>query len=109
LFDSNNQQTLELGQEGFIDHKCVYPLRSTSFFCMENYKDGDDTWGYIRHIDFSENLCTEIFTKQNKYEIWITSKYVSIPVAAQSKACVCGPSLAGILGSNPGECVNFCL
>jgi len=32
---------------------------------MENYKGGDDICGYIRHIDFSEKLCTEIFTKQN--------------------------------------------
>jgi len=37
---------------------------------MENYKDDDDIWGYIRHIDFSENLSTEIFTKQNWYKIW---------------------------------------
>jgi hypothetical protein len=48
-----------------IDHKYAYPLRLTSFVCMENYNDGDDICGYILHIDFSENLCTEIFTKQN--------------------------------------------
>jgi len=42
-----------------------------------------------------------------KYES--TSKYVSIPAVAQSKAWVCGPSLAGILASNPGEYMDFCL
>jgi hypothetical protein len=48
-----------------IDHKYARPLRSITFFCMENSKDGDDISGYIGHIDFSENLYTEIFTNQN--------------------------------------------
>jgi hypothetical protein len=32
-----------------------------------------------------------------------------IPVAARSKARVCGSSLAGILGSNPAGHMNICL
>ena len=32
-----------------------------------------------------------------------------IPVAAQSKACICGRSLAGIAGSNPAGGVDVCL
>jgi hypothetical protein len=32
-----------------------------------------------------------------------------IPVAAQSKAWVCGLSLAGIAGSNPAGSMNVCL
>jgi hypothetical protein len=33
---------------------------------------------------------------------------LSIPVAARSKAWVCGCSLAGIVGSNPAEGMNVC-
>ena len=36
--------------------------------------------------------------------------YISepIPVAARSKACVCGRSLAGIVGSNPAGDMEIC-
>ena len=32
-----------------------------------------------------------------------------VPVAARSKAWVCGRSLAGIAGSNPSGAMNACL
>jgi hypothetical protein len=32
-----------------------------------------------------------------------------IPVAARSKAWVCGPSLAGIAGSNPAGDIDVCV
>jgi hypothetical protein len=32
-----------------------------------------------------------------------------MPVAAQSKAQVCGRALAGIVGSNPTGVMDFCL
>jgi hypothetical protein len=35
-------------------------------------------------------------------------KFVPIPVAARSKACVCGLSLAGIVGSNPAGNMDVC-
>ena len=34
---------------------------------------------------------------------------VSIPLAAQSKAWVCGLSFAGITGSNPAGVMDLCL
>ena len=36
-------------------------------------------------------------------------KYVRIPVAAQSKACVSGRLQAGIAGSNRARCINGCV
>ena len=36
-------------------------------------------------------------------------KLLPIPVAARSKAWVCGRSLVGIVGSNPGGCMDVCL
>jgi hypothetical protein len=36
-------------------------------------------------------------------------KFEPIPVAARSKAWVCGRSLAGIVGSNPAGGMDVCL
>jgi len=39
-----------------------------------------------------------------------TKRQISpIPVAVRSKACVCGLSLVGIMGSNPADGVGVCL
>jgi hypothetical protein len=35
-------------------------------------------------------------------------KRLSIPVAARSKSRVCGPSLAGTVGSNPAGDLDIC-
>jgi hypothetical protein len=35
--------------------------------------------------------------------------YMLIPVAARSKARFCGPSLAGVGGSNPAGVMDFCV
>ena len=37
------------------------------------------------------------------------SVWVPVPVAAQSEAWVCGPSLAGIAGSKPDGDMDVCL
>ena len=37
-----------------------------------------------------------------------TATHQPIPVAARSKVWVCGRSLAGIVGSNPAECMDVC-
>jgi hypothetical protein len=34
---------------------------------------------------------------------------MSIPMAARSKSCVCGHSVAGIVGSNPAGGMDVCL
>jgi len=39
----------------------------------------------------------------------VLSQYTPILVAARSKAWVCGPSLAGIAGSNPAGGMDACL
>jgi hypothetical protein len=40
------------------------------------------------------------------YDLWYTSMPLS--VAARPKACVCGQSLAGIVGSNRAGCMDVC-
>jgi len=64
-------------------------------------------------LDYSASLIATCFTEgcaMLHCLYFSATMYISepIPVAARSKACVCGRSLAGIVGSNPAGDMEIC-
>ena len=55
------------------------------------------------------SLLESLIADVNKCTYSLMKSYQMIPVAARSKAWVCGRSLARITGSNPAEGMYICL
>ena len=69
--------------------------------------EGRDTFSGKRKESYWQ-LREQLHSVQNGFRSSL-SVYRPVPAAARSKACVCGLSLAGIVGSNPANGMDVCL
>ena len=59
---------------------------------------------------FATKICTNLSSDHCliSFDFNTIVIFETIPVTVRSKACVCGPSLAGIVGSNPVGGMDVC-
>ena len=95
-------------------HTVCYSLFAISCSCV--HENVLNVLYILQHQEFRERYFV-VYNRWNAFvcRVLLTSKLVcayylmTIPVAALSKACVCGRSLAGFVSSNPAGGMCVCL
>ena len=98
-------------EETFVSSRLTHYVDGSSFLgCCAALIDTDVSKQIYSHITLISVLhaCTCSFTTYNIYFYQHNAMW-PISVTMRSKACVCGCSLPGIVGSNPAGGMQVCL